>query len=149
VFRDNGWEYDDPASTLALTTVTYGVDSAVMLNAEIEVNSHDHKLSTAVPTPPGSFDLQTILTHEAGHFLGLAHATKDSAVMYAYYSDGARELTPDDIEGICTAYPPAGDGSASCGVGPPARTGRGALGAGLLFLAFAPVARIVRARRRR
>lgn len=36
VFRDDGWEYDDPANTLALTTVTYGIDSAVLFDAEME-----------------------------------------------------------------------------------------------------------------
>ena len=70
VFRDDGWAYDDPTNTLALTTVTYGIDSAVLFNAEIEINSHDHTLTTTQPSPPGAFDLQTILTHEAGHFLG-------------------------------------------------------------------------------
>jgi hypothetical protein len=111
VFRDDGWAYDDPSNTLALTTVTYGIDSAVLFNAEIEINSHDHTLTTQQPAPPGAFDLQTILTHEAGHFLGLAHATNDTAVMYAYYGHNARELTVDDVAGVCTAYPalsPAG-----------------------------------------
>jgi Matrixin len=115
VFRDDGWEYDDPTNTLALTTVTYGVDSAVLFNAEIEINTHDHTISTTEPPPQGAFDLQAILTHEAGHFLGLAHATNEASMMYAYYSQGSRELTDDDVEGICTAYPPQETaGSLSC-----------------------------------
>ncbi len=104
VFRDQGWEYDDPTNTLALTTVTYGVDSAILFNAEIEINSHDHTLTTTEPPPPGAFDLQTILTHEAGHFLGLAHATNEQSVMYAYYSQDLRELTADDVRGLCAMY---------------------------------------------
>ena len=107
MFRDDGWAYDDPTNTLALTTVTYGVDSAVLFNAEIEINSHDHTLThDSCRTPAGAFDLQTILTHEAGHFLGLAHATNDSAVMYAYYAQNSRDLTADDVAGLCAAYPP-------------------------------------------
>jgi hypothetical protein len=118
VFRDAGWGYDDPANTLALTTVTYAVDSGVLFNAEIEINSHDHKLTTVDPPPPGAFDLQTIITHEAGHFLGLAHATSQNAVMYAYYSQGSRELTADDVAGLCAMYPPQGGGGGmACGVG--------------------------------
>jgi hypothetical protein len=115
VFRDDGWEYDDPSNTLALTTVTYGIDSAILFNAEIEINSHDHTLTTQQPAPPGAFDLQTILTHEAGHFLGLAHATNDTAVMYAYYGHNSRELTVDDVAGVCAVYPPlTAPGSVSC-----------------------------------
>ena len=68
VFRDDGWAYDDPTNTLAMTTVTYRADSGIVLDAEIEINSHDHTLTTSQPTPPGAFDLRTILTHEAGHF---------------------------------------------------------------------------------
>ena len=49
VFRDDGWAYDDPSNTLALTTVTYGIDSAVLFDAEIEINSHDHTLTTSSP----------------------------------------------------------------------------------------------------
>jgi hypothetical protein len=138
VFRDDGWAYDDPTSTLALTTVTYGVDSAVLFDAEIEVNSHDHNLTTQVPPPAGAFDLQTILTHEAGHFLGLAHATKDSSVMYAFYDQNARKLTVDDVAGLCAAYPPQPVGTLACALGP-ARSGAASLmvGAALVALALA------------
>jgi hypothetical protein len=147
VFRDDGWAYDDPSNTLALTTVTYGVDSAVLFNAEIEINSHDHQLTTTEPPPAGAFDLQTILTHEAGHFLGLAHATSDQAVMYAFYSQSSRELTPDDVAGLCSAYPPEGghSGALSCRLG---SRGSGAwpvaLGATLLVLLRARRARRTR-----
>ena len=138
VFRDDGWAYDDPTNTLALTTVTYGIDSAVLFNAEIEINSHDHTLTTQEPPPPGAFDLQTILTHEAGHFLGLAHATSDTSVMYAYYGHDSRELMADDVAGLCSAYPPRTlPGDISCRL-VPARSGARPviMGAALLALAW-------------
>jgi Matrixin len=53
--------------------------------------------------------LLTIITHEAGHFLGLAHSQDNTAVMAASYNDTAllgRELTQDDVDGICAIYPP-------------------------------------------
>jgi Matrixin len=144
VFRDDGWAYDDPSNTLALTTVTYGIDTAVLFDAEIEINSHDHTLTTQQPPPPGAFDLQTILTHEAGHFFGLAHATSDTAVMYAYYGQEARELTADDAAGLCAAYPAHGSAgisalpTLSCRLGR-SRSGGGsaAIGGALLALAWA------------
>ncbi|MGH7268976.1 MAG: matrixin family metalloprotease [Polyangiaceae bacterium] len=106
VFRDGDWMAQDPTDTLALTTVTYATDSGIVFGAEIEINSHDHRLTTAEPPPPGTIDLRTILTHEAGHFLGLAHATDVRSVMYAYYNPDSFKLTADDIAGICAIYPP-------------------------------------------
>ena len=38
--------------------------------------------------PAGQYDLQTILTHEVGHSLGLGESPQPSAAMYAYYSGG-------------------------------------------------------------
>jgi hypothetical protein len=149
VFRDKGWEYDDPSNTLALTTVTYGIDSAVLLNAEIEVNSHDHKLSTSDPPADGAYDLQTILTHEAGHFFGLAHATSEHSVMYAYYSSDARELTADDVAGMCAAYPPlAAEPGFGCGVGSLPSRGGGRVAGVSALLALALLRRSRAASRR-
>jgi len=111
----------------------------VLFNAEIEINSHDHTLTTSASPAPGAFDLQTILTHEAGHFLGLAHATNDHAVMYAYYAQDSRELSADDTAGICTAYPPqSGAGVLSCRLAASQSGARPvAIGAALLALLWA------------
>lgn len=106
VFDDDSWPYNDPVNTLALTTVTYGVNDGAIFEAYTEINSANNTLTTAEPPPEGAFDLQAILTHEAGHFLGLAHATYTTSIMYAYYHSGAIALTSDDIDGICTVYPP-------------------------------------------
>jgi len=115
VFRDDNWDHDDSTNTLALTTVTYGVNSGTIYDADIEINSSTtgtmpHYLTTTEPPPAdlpaNTYDLQAILTHEAGHFLGLAHATDNTAIMYAYYKPGSLTLQPDDIAGICTIYPP-------------------------------------------
>ncbi len=65
-----------------------------------------HTISTEEPPQSGSFDLQAILTHEAGHYFGLAHATDTHSIMYAYYQAGATALTPDDDGAICAAYDP-------------------------------------------
>ncbi len=108
VFDDGAWPYNDAANTLALTTVTFGVDDGRIFEAYTEVNSAQHKLTAAEPPPANgvAIDLQAILTHEAGHFLGLAHATDTNAIMYAYYHPGAVHLTADDVAAICAVYPP-------------------------------------------
>jgi hypothetical protein len=125
VFDDDSWPYNDKANTLALTTVTFGVDDGTILQATINVNTSMHPVALQVPTDLGSgaFDLQAILTHEAGHFLGLAHATETTSIMYAYYSPGAVNLTADDLSAICSVYsplaPPANPGcSVTAGASP-------------------------------
>jgi hypothetical protein len=115
VFRDTVWPYNDPVNTLALTTVTYGVNDGEIFEAYTEVNTTPgHTVSTEEPPPSGTFDLQAILTHEAGHFLGLAHATDTHSIMYAYYQPGAINLTPDDDGAICSVYQPTSSSGGSC-----------------------------------
>jgi uncharacterized protein (TIGR03382 family) len=147
VFDDDVWPYNDPVSTLALTTVTYGVDDGRIFEAYTEVNSAQKQLTIADPPPPGgqAYDLRAILTHEAGHFLGIAHATNTSAIMYAYYQPGAIVLMPDDVDAICTVYPPQFPGSpAGCGCsGVGNEPATGALGVGLSLAAL----RLLRRRR--
>jgi hypothetical protein len=67
-------------------------------------------------------NLAYVFAHEAGHFLGLDHSPVASALMFATYaldsSAGPPALGPDDIAGICTAYPPTRAPAASCNFEP-------------------------------
>lgn len=153
VFDDSGWPHDDPTNALGLTTVTFGVDDGRIFAAYTEINSAQHQLSAQEPAPDGTYDLQAILTHETGHFLGLAHATDQNAVMYAYYHQGAIELTPDDEDGLCAIYPPGGgdpDGSGGgCAVRPAVRENGDASGLSGAVLAAIALVVTAAARRRR
>jgi len=111
-FRDGVWPHEGTA--LALTTVTFKVDGGEIFDVDIEIQSNpdEVKLATGTTVPAGEYDLRSILTHEAGHFLGLAHTarTNTQATMYESYRPGQtfmRDLDADDICGICTAYPSA------------------------------------------
>jgi matrixin len=117
IFRDAAWPYNDPANTLALTTVTFGVDTGHIYAADMEINSHEHTISTSVPPPSGAFSLEAIVTHEAGHFVGIAHSAIDTAVMFAHYQPDAIALTADDVAAVCAIYPPSNgvsSGGCSC-----------------------------------
>jgi hypothetical protein len=152
VFRDDMWPHNDPANTLALTTVTFGVDSAEIFDADIEINSAQHTLSPYEPPPPGTFDLQAILTHEAGHFFGLAHATGPTAIMFAFYKPGAVALTQDDIDGVCSIYPPQSPGCGCVLAGAPTRGALAAQAALLVLVvltAYRSRTRLFRLPRRR
>ena len=56
----------------------------------------------------GKYDIQSVLTHEAGHFLGLDHAGLLSSVMTAYGTPSQldqRTLAYDDMAGVTEIYP--------------------------------------------
>jgi hypothetical protein len=108
VFRDKSWPYNDPNNTLGLTTVTFNADTGEIYDADMEINASAGNLSVGDPVKPKGFDLASVVTHEAGHFLGLAHAQSSTSTMYASYKPGTstlRSLSADDIAGICTIYP--------------------------------------------
>ena len=114
IYREGPWPYLDATNALALTSVTFDTSTGTIFDADIEINgSGSMPISTSDVVPPDSYDLQSILTHETGHFLGLAHSTVQTATMWWEYSEGNdayRELTPDDTDGLCAIYPTYRDG---------------------------------------
>ncbi len=111
IFHDDVWPHNDANNTLGLTTVTYDPDTGEIYDADMEINS-TVPLSIGDPVMPGAYDFDSIITHECGHFLGMAHTGVDRATMYASYTQGTtykRILTSDDVSGICSIYLPDGD----------------------------------------
>jgi hypothetical protein len=78
-----------------------------IVDADIALDSHTFSLA-----PPDS-DLRSVLLHEVGHFLGMAHVTDPNDVMYPRYT-GALTLSVDNIRSICAAYPPGRHASGAC-----------------------------------
>lgn len=121
IFRDTTWPYSDPNNTLGLTTVTFNADTGEIYDADMELNATGKNLSTSTTVPANGFDLLSVVTHEAGHFLGLAHATDPTATMFASYKPGTttlRTLAPDDIAGICDIYPSVTERNVGASVSP-------------------------------
>ncbi|WP_437878920.1 matrixin family metalloprotease [Sorangium sp. So ce513] len=170
-FRDGDWPYAGGGNTLALTTVTYNLKTGDIYDADMEINSSDVELS--LDDHEVSFDLLSIATHEAGHFLGLSHSTTGTATMFADYRPETimlRDLDQDDVDGICAVYPPgepvkncdptprhgfselcAADQpdpkDSGCAAAPRGDAGQGGRGAGLALAALALAGAAVRARR--
>ncbi len=116
IFRDDVWPYpNDRANTLGLTTVTFDAHSGEIYDADTEING-TVPLTVGDPVSSDSYDLASIVTHEMGHFLGLAHSADSAATMYAQYTPGStsmRALSGDDVAGLCSIYPPDGTRSVS------------------------------------
>lgn len=109
LFQDSDWTYRGIDGTLAKTAVTFDHDTGEILDADIEINAAFNALTITDDPAKVKYDLESIVTHEAGHFLGLAHSADSTAVMFSTYNPGEmslRKLTPDDVQGICEAYPP-------------------------------------------
>jgi hypothetical protein len=169
--------------TLALTTTTYSQTTGQILDADMELNGWDGGgSSTAIdPSAPVNgwyftcgtptvrcvrygdpsciwIDVQNTVTHEAGHFIGLAHPCGGSVscagvpmtTMYPYAGPGdtsKRKLTQDDVNGLCAIYP-AGKATVTCASSPKGGCATGE-GAGFSALLLGAAALLPRLRRRR
>lgn len=115
MFRDDGWPYPDERFVIARTSITFDANTGAIFDADIELNSFDNDFSTGdvrITT-----DLQAVLTHEVGHFLGLDHSSFENATMQSNYdlsNLGTRTLSSDDTAGICSVYAPLEDAQRGC-----------------------------------
>lgn len=114
LITDN-WPFD--TSAIAITRNFYVAGSTdragVILDSDILLNGVNHQFTMKNET--SKHDIQNIVTHEVGHFLGLGHETAPQdpdATMYAVASTGEtkkRTLAASDIAGITSAYKGAGE----------------------------------------
>jgi hypothetical protein len=108
VFRDETWPHEEsrPEVTIALTSVIFNPDTGEIYDADVELNSYvvDFDLETV----GSGTDLQSVVQHESGHVLGLAHSDDATATMFTSYSGRSdmRTLEEDDAAGLCATYPP-------------------------------------------
>lgn len=111
--------YDEDA--MAFTAVWYDPTcSGEILGADMMINETVGGLGDCCPDGECSVqdvfsckkqnivDIQNVVTHEAGHFLGMGESENESATMYPNAEMGdinKRYLTNDDRAGFCNIYP--------------------------------------------
>jgi MYXO-CTERM domain-containing protein len=102
---------DDPdieAGVLALTFVSFQTGTGVAVDADVVMNASDFTWTTGTTDCAREYDLESALTHELGHALGLAHAIgHPEATMYATgeaCETTKRTLADDDQAGLDSLY---------------------------------------------
>lgn len=117
MFREDTWPYEGAEDALGITRVRFDLEDVpgTLWDADIEVNAIAEPLTTGSPKAD-EVDLDSVLTHEAGHLLGLAHTLDVEATMAVGYQRGSqalRSLEADDVAGICALYSPGREVSSS------------------------------------
>lgn len=108
----DGWAdrmYD--ANAFAVTTVWHRRSTGEILDADMDLNERrgPYGICPTGGCDTRTVDLENVVTHELGHYLGLAHSEEVDATMYVSAVAGEvikRDLDADDIEGMCAVYPP-------------------------------------------
>jgi predicted Zn-dependent protease len=93
--RIGGYDF---ASQTILAQTYYPPPNGVTAAGDVEVNTG------FTWGPHASFDLYSVMLHETGHALGMAHSPQPTAVMNATYGGVRTGLTSYDIEGIQAMY---------------------------------------------
>lgn len=134
VYKATTWHSDLPSTALAVTQIfgirrnTGGANEYVeIVEGDILVNYDDY---TFAPTTVNGYDLFTVLLHEYGHFLGMAHTYNFSSIMYPSIGSSTVYTAPasTDVSTLRSKYSLSGS------------SGAGALGAAIALRPEAEVA---------
>ncbi|MCC6749793.1 MAG: matrixin family metalloprotease [Deltaproteobacteria bacterium] len=96
------WPYGK--EVVAMTVSSYKASTGFVSDADVLLNAVHHRWATAPKSNQGQFDVQNVVTHEAGHFFGMAHDSAHAeSAMYPDTPPGEtkkRGLSADDRAGI-------------------------------------------------
>lgn len=89
---------------LAVTLTTYNDNTGQLIDTDIIING---EMPFGFSGDRNSYDLDTVLTHELGHVLGLDESNVPGSTMFPDTRRGEtnrRELSTDDVDGIMSLY---------------------------------------------
>src|SRR3989454_4742272 len=112
-FDTAGANFPPGGSVIAFVRSTIDLTDGHTLDADMVFNDRDFFCSTSSPnlTPPpsgqSSVDLQSVVTHEYGHYFGLDHTSVANATMIPFIIGDTRQRTLelDDKAGNSDIYP--------------------------------------------
>ena len=105
VFVNDGL-VDGAGNNRPLATALVFYMKSTIVETDIKINDA-YTWYAAGSLSTAEFDLQSVVLHELGHWLGLGHDEDDQAVMYAQMATGIvkRALFDYDLQGIAALYP--------------------------------------------
>ena len=116
LFEQSGVNFPT-AGVIAFVRSIVNLADGHTLDADLVFNDKDYFSTTVIGTPapiapPGTLqqtatDLQSVLTHEFGHFFGLDHTSVSGATMVPFVSNSGlqRTLELDDTAGVSAIFP--------------------------------------------
>lgn len=155
---DNCWNPDHGLTTIGYTT-THANGNGEIVDADMELYGTDGTSGYDFRCDGAGTDLQAVVTHEAGHMLGLAHVCSSewgpaynvcpagNPVMAPTVGSAARRvLAEDDVAGVCAIYP-AGAPTLTCAAPDEPKGGGGCASAGGGLVSLLGVVAALRRRR--
>jgi len=110
-FYENGWPSNYGTTTLAVTLTGWTEPGCDITTADMVVNGTSHYWVVGNPDNWNEADLQAVMAHETGHWIGFDHSNYSGSTLQAMYTGGIgeRTITCDDTDGACTLYPSSGN----------------------------------------
>lgn len=107
-FVEDWLERGHPENAYGITVLVFDTSSGEILDADMQINETAGTIGFCRSQCGGDgVDLQNVVTHEVGHFLGLGHSDIVNASMYGNSlrgEVGKGFLNEDDVEGACAIY---------------------------------------------
>lgn len=103
--EDNSSGFFGGNGAVAITPIFF-FSNGVIADADVLFNGEDFTFTTT--NEPGSFDVQTVATHELGHLVGFDHSGWAGATMFPFVETTVelqRSIALDERVGLRDAYP--------------------------------------------
>lgn len=115
IYVHDEWPYHE--ASIAATKVRFNPKTGRITDVDILINADDE---FNLYPGPNAFDIAGLLTHEAGHVLGLGNSNNPDATMWPHVTAGdtsQRTLAKDDENGIVLIYAFPRRDASGCAVG--------------------------------